>query len=553
MYLVYMPSHDYLRYFPFQKIRKEQSKAIEFALDAYESGKRFVILELGTGVGKSAIGITISRYMEAYASKTRDEKGDVMTGSYIITTQKILQEQYLRDFGGSSTKTTLVKSIKSSSNYQCSFYSDQSCAESRRLLSSLAKQLNGTEFQKQCKNQCPYALEKQEFIDFPISVTNFSYFLAETMYAGKLEPRGLLVVDEAHNTETELGKFIEVTFSEKFAKDVLKCKLPKNLDQESVFEWVSKTYKKSALKYSKELEKNLAKLNGDIEGYGSFSKQYEMLDKHVCKVNRFLEVYKSNNWVMNVSYPSPDNKKAGKKFEFKPIDVSPYSHDVFFKHGGRVLLMSATIVNKDIFCESLGINDGDVAFLNIPSPFPIENRPIHFIPVGSMSKSSIDQTLPKMAEAVKMLLQKHSKDKGIIHCSNYKVAKFINDSLCSSRILIHDSSNRDQVLKIHLESNEPTVLLSPSMMEGVDLFDNHSRFQIICKVPFPYLGDLVVKKRMEKNKFWYPYMTAKSVIQSLGRSIRNENDHAISYVLDGDWDRFYKMNKTMFPTDFIVT
>jgi len=548
-----MPQHDYARYFPFQKIRKEQARAIEFAIDSFESGKRFVILELGTGVGKSAIGITISRYMESHGTPLRDQNGDLMTGSYVITTQKILQEQYLRDFGGGPDKTCLVRSIKSSSNYQCSFYPDQSCAESRRILSKLAKHLSGSEFQKQCKTQCPYGLEKQEFINSPISVTNFSYFLAETMYAGKLEPRGLLVVDEAHNAESELGKFIEVTFSEKFARDVLKCKMPKSMDQTSIYDWIKKTYMKSSNKYMKDLEKSLSKLSGDIEGYGSFSKQYEMLDKHICKVNRFLEVYKPDNWIMNVSYPSPDNKKAGKKFEFKPIDVSPYSHDVFFKHGGRVLLMSATIVDKNIFCESLGISSDEAEFLNIPSPFPIENRPIHFLPVGSMSKNSIDRTLPAMSEAVKMLLEKHCNDKGIIHCSNYKVAKYINESMQSSRILMHDSSNRDQMLKLHLESKEPTVLLSPSMMEGVDLFDDHSRFQIICKVPFPYLGDMVIQKRMEKNKFWYPYMTAKSVIQSLGRSIRNENDHAVSYILDEDWNRFYRMNKNMFPPDFVVS
>ena len=229
-----MPAHDYIRYFPFPKIRKEQAKAIEFAIDSYESGKRFVTLELGTGVGKSAIGITIARYLASHSPPIKNKDGELMTGSYVITTQKILQEQYIRDFGAGKDKTPLLRSIKSSSNYQCSFYSDQNCAESRRILSKLAKQLNGTEFQKQCKTQCPYTLEKQEFIDSPISVTNFSYFLAETMYAGKLEPRALLIVDEAHNTEAELGKFIEVTFSEKFAKDILKCKMPSNFDQASI-------------------------------------------------------------------------------------------------------------------------------------------------------------------------------------------------------------------------------------------------------------------------------------------------------------------------------
>jgi Rad3-related DNA helicase len=544
-----MPKHDYLPFFPFPKIRKEQREAIEFAIDAYESGKRFVILELGTGVGKSATGIAIARYMEMHGASIKNDAGDPLTGAYIVTTQKILQEQYLRDFGPQCGKG-LVRSIKSSSNYTCSFYVDQSCAESKRILTKLGKQLNGTEFQKHCKQQCKYSIEKQEFIDSPIAVTNFPYLLAESMYSGKLEPRAMLVVDEAHNTESELGKFIEVTFSEKFAKDVLKCKLPKLDSQSSVYDWVKTTYKKAAKKYSSDVEKSLAKLSGDIEGYGTYSKQYEMLEKHLGKIDQFLEIYKPDNWVMNVVLPSSDNKKAGKKYEFKSIDVSPYSFSTFFRLGGRVLLMSATIVDKDIFCESLGITNADVSYLSIPSPFPLKNRPIHYLPVGSMSKNSIDSTLPKMAEVVKMLLEKHSKDKGIIHCANYKVAKFIKDSVTSDRLMLHDSTNRDEVLKKHIESEYPTVLVSPSMMEGVDLYDDLSRFQIICKIPFPYLGDMVVKKRMEKNNFWYSYMTAKSVIQSLGRSIRNETDFAESYILDSDWERFYKNNKRMLPSEF---
>lgn len=544
-----MPKHDFVPFFPFSSIRKEQKEAIEFALNAYESGKKYVILELGTGVGKSATGVCIASYMEAYATPLKNQEDEILSGTYIVTTQKILQEQYLRDFGSFSGKN-LVRSIKSSNNYQCGFYSDQSCAESKRILTKLSKQLAGTEFQKHCKMTCPYSLEKQQFIDSPISVTNFPYILAESMYAGKLEPRALLIVDEAHNTESELGKFIEVTFSEKFARDIVKCKPPKSDSQSTIYDWVCTTYLKALKKHISSLEKSLMKLSNDIEGYGIHSKQYEILDKHICKINRFTEVYKPENWVMNVVSPAFDNKKAGKKYEFKPIDVSPYSYETFFKLGGRVLMMSATIVDKEIFCDSLGLRSEDVAFLSIPSPFPVENRPIHYIPAGSMSKSAIDKTLPIMVETVKMLLEKHSNDKGIIHCTNYRIAKYIKENIDSPRLMLHDSTNRDEVLKVHISSNDPTVLLSPSMMEGVDLKDNLSRFQIICKVPFPYLGDLVVKKRMERNEKWYPYMTAKSIIQSLGRSIRNETDHAVSYMIDSDWERFYRLNRQLFPKEF---
>jgi len=355
-----MPKHDYLPFFPFSKIRKEQREAIEFAIDSYENGSRFVVLELGTGVGKSATGITVARYMEAYGSPIKNDAGDPLTGAYIVTTQKILQEQYLRDFGPQCGKN-LVRSIKSSSNYTCSFYVDQTCAESKRILNKLGKQVNGTEFQKHCKQQCKYSIEKQEFIDSPISVTNFPYLLTESNYSGKLEPRALLVVDEAHNTESELSKFIEVTFSEKFAKDVLKCKPPKSETQSAIFDWVKNTYKKAAKKYASDIEKSLVKLSGDVEGYGTYSKQYEMLEKHLGKIDQFLDIYNPKNWIMNVVIPPADNKKAGRKYEFKSIDVSPYSYSGFFRLGGRVLLMSATIVDKNVFCSSIGLEPNKVS------------------------------------------------------------------------------------------------------------------------------------------------------------------------------------------------
>lgn len=544
-----MPKFDFTKYFPFKSIRNEQKQAIEFAIDAFESGKRYVVLELGTGVGKSATGITISRYMENHATVLKDSDGMPLTGAYVITTQKILQDQYMADFGPASGKG-LIRTIKSSTNYKCAFYSDQTCAESRRLLSKLGKQLNGTDFQKQCKNHCLYALEKQEFIDSPISITNFSYFLAEASYSGKLGPRALLVVDECHNIETELSKFIEVTFSERFAKDILKNKVPKLDCQEAVYNWVKTGYKKSLTKYVKDLEKNLVKLSGDIEGCHDISKQYEMLEKHIDKIDKFLEVYHPDNWVMNVVYPSEGSKRGARKFEFKPINVSKYSEDVLFRTGGRVLMMSATIVDKDTFCTSIGVPPEEVAYLRLPSPFPLDNKPIHYVPVGSMSKDNIDKTLPIMCEVVKMLLDKHKDVKGIIHTANYKVSKYLLENLQSERLLTHDSTNRDAILQKHISENNPTVLVSPSMMEGVDLAGDASRFQILCKVPFPYLGDAVIKKRMEANKSWYSYSTAKNVIQAFGRSIRSESDHAESYILDSDWSYFFRKNQHMFPPEF---
>ena len=138
----------------------------------------------------------------------------------------------------------------------------------------------------------------------------------------------------------------------------------------------------------------------------------------------------------------------------------------------------------------------------------------------------------------------------MIHCHTYKIANYLKRNIKSNRIITHNSENRDAKLQEHIRAKKPTVLLSPSMTEGVDLKEDLSRFQIICKIPYPYLGDQVIRKRMNKYKGWYELQTAKTIVQSCGRSVRSSTDTAVTYILDSDWSRFYNRNSGIFPKDF---
>lgn len=402
---------DWQRFFPFKSARIEQKQAIEFALDSFlRDKKRFLVIEAGTGVGKSAIGITIANYINAFLPI----EAGFTAGAYVLTTQKLLQEQYLRDFGPGKGS---MLSIKSAANYQCQFYSHQTCAESKRVLNATGKVHADPNFVRCCRQSCPYTRDKAAFIASPLSVTNYSYFMAETMYAGRLEPRSLVISDEAHNLESELSKFIEVTFSEKFARDTLKIKSPtKNKSSNDVFEWILKSYKPVLAKYIQKVEEQIEEaIIAGNPSFGDLSKQYELLDKHICKVNRFISNYSHDNWIMNV-LEARNEKRGGLRFEFKPIDVSLYSHDILFKFGQRHVLMSATIINKDMFCRTLGIPQDECAFISIESPFPVENRPVHYLSVGKMSAGDIESTLPKMTDILREILKAHKNDKGIFHC-----------------------------------------------------------------------------------------------------------------------------------------
>ena len=60
-------SHNYTKIFPYKEIRKEQKEAIDFGLKTLiDSDKKFCIVEAGTGVGKSAIGLTLGKYLDNY-------------------------------------------------------------------------------------------------------------------------------------------------------------------------------------------------------------------------------------------------------------------------------------------------------------------------------------------------------------------------------------------------------------------------------------------------------------------------------------------------------
>lgn len=397
------------RHFPFPAIRDEQRKAIEFALGAFADGVRYVLLEMGTGCGKSPTGIAIARHLEAQGTQ----------GAYVLTTQKILQDQYLRDFGPGS-KCAAVRSIKSSTNYACSGRKGTTCAETRRIIGNarLVKFAAQDDSYKACRTSCLYAQDKKLFIESSVGVTNFAYFLAETMYAGKLMPRGLLVIDECHNIESELGRFVEVTFSERFARDVLKIKAPRaNAGQDDIFTWIRGPYKKALRAHIDDLEGSLESSLQAGADLGAQGKELEVLDKHICKVNRFIDDYDRQAWIVNVVPPPPGTgARGGRRFEFKPVSVAAHAESSLFRFGEKVLMMSATVVDKEVFCRTVGLDPAQVAFLRIPSPFPVENRQVHFMPVGSMSRSKIDDTLPKMAQAVRTLLDAHAGEKGIVHC-----------------------------------------------------------------------------------------------------------------------------------------
>ena len=253
------------------------------------------------------------------------------------------------------------------------------------------------------------------------------------------------------------------------------------------------------------------------------------------------------------------------KVELKPLDVSPYCKEVFEKCD-KTLMMSATILDKDAFCKSLGLAPKEVKFIQVPSDFRLQNRPIIPLNIAYLNSDSLklQEIQIKIARAIDNLMTLHRNDKGIIHTTSYKQLDFIKENISQAnkcRLLEtqRDRSlgtqsvkkiERDEVISEHFNTRKPTVLISPSLYTGLDLKDDYSRFQIITKVPYPNLGDRWINEKSKISGQWYNWQTALRLVQGYGRSIRSKEDYAVTYVLDSGFENFAKKNKNVLPDGF---
>ena len=131
------------------------------------------------------------------------------------------------------------------------------------------------------------------------------------------------------------------------------------------------------------------------------------------------------------------------------------------------------------------------------------------------------------------------------NCNSFKISEQLMaemDRKYLKRLLIQERGmDRDALMLQHQLSKEPTVLVSPSMTEGLDLKDDLSRFCAFVKAPYPAMQDPWIKRKMVTDDDWYGWQTARAIVQGAGRSVRHRNDYAVTYLLDqafsGVWDR----------------
>jgi ATP-dependent DNA helicase DinG len=199
----------------------------------------------------------------------------------------------------------------------------------------------------------------------------------------------------------------------------------------------------------------------------------------------------------------------------------------------------------------LGIDPAKAAFLSLDSPFPLEHRLIHVCPLVRWKWQNPEPAIASLCQALERILALHPGDRGLVHVSSYPQARAVVGRSRNPRLITHETARDKESQMAEMFETPGAVMVSPSSHEGLDLYDDRSRFQVIGKLPFASIGDKRIKRRMECDKDWYPLHTTEKLIQACGRSIRSDVDYATTYIVDAGFDSFYQRAHHLFPHYFL--
>lgn len=540
--------------FPFGSKRPYQEEVMTQIELALAAKKKFIFLEAPVGFGKSAVAAALCKYLG---------------NAYLLTSTKQLQDQYSNDFS--------FTPVIGKSNFTCAIPTSTgqhvACSKGRCevdwSLDQCPHYLSFDEYEehkqgKHTRNSrcehlkdhklCPYYEQKWDAFRARIAVANYSFFLSELRYTDDISKRKLLVCDEAHDLERHLVGFASYSLKrsmlEAYAADLGENAPPIPLrGEDDPSAWLD------VLRNSNEvldsfIEKRLD--DPDMQDKVATAKGAQRsLEDFISELRR-----DPNNWVVNrVRRTIAQNgSDSVDEVVFQPLEVGGYTKELF-ESADTVLLMSATLSPDELLLRTLGVPQESSHFIRIPqSTFPVENRRIYAMDIAFLNKSTMDSSLSSIARAIDMIMDRHSQERGIVHTTSYQQANFIIENVSAfnkARLVTTEGSmSRSALLRTH-GSTEASVLISPSLYQGVDLKDDLSRFQVVVKVPYPDLSERRTRVKLAKDPGWYAWQTALRLVQTYGRSVRSEEDHATTYVLDSNFSSFVNKNRTLLPQYFL--
>lgn len=526
----------------FQK-KTFQVEAVRNILKAFLiEEKPYVVLSAGTGAGKSIIGTLVADILGSFET-------DNKLKSFALMHTNTLVSQYENFFKNNIG----LKVIKGAENYSCEVLNDtaENC---------IYDYLNKNGLMKETCENCKYKQSRKYQAEEPFVATNYSYFFIAKIFGKFLEQRLVTIYDEAHELNEIFCNTYVIHISEgkaiAFIKEInlyhdkeinsdlrMSLRSTKTLVENLDFDSLSEDNYKNFLTSLKTIYSNLrnyfdAKAQAHLQRqefkeYIEFKKIFQKYKGLCCKISHLFD--HNFDHVVDIK----DRELTVKSIfigEMFPVIANSKYH----------LFMSATI-NEDFLQTILKIKSSKIKMIDVAPVFPPDNKRVIFFSGYKLNYET--QKDPKVIKSINEIcedvIKNFSDKKGIIQTPSFylneEIGKYLSAKLSKSfNLVIQDKKvNLEKSLEKFKNYEGASILISPSLFEGVDLPNDLCRYQILIKAPYPSLTDKRMKYIVDKFPGYYHQLTMFKIYQAFGRSVRNETDYSNIYCIDSNIKKLY--------------
>mgnify|MGYP000368563351 CR=1 FL=1 len=519
--------------FPAPSFRGNQREALDAIRDAFAAGNDAVLVRAPTGSGKSLLARAV-----AGAARTPEEaEPSEATGAYYTTPQvsqldDVAEDDLLED----------LNVIRGKRNYTCILPDEQSTPVDR------APCARESGYDCSVKHRCPYYADRAIASNRSIAAMTLAYFM-QTAGSEVFGRRDVVVVDEAHGLSEWAEMYATVDLQPATVPVWDDVGVP---DVSAADDPVERTAR-FAETLAGVCERAAEDLTASAELTPGEAARRDRLQDLRSELSWFVSDYRdptsTTTWVVD----QPDGE--GTPITIKPLNPARYLHHTVWDRGNKFALLSATILDKEAFCRGVGLDPSNVALVDVPHTFPLDNRPLYDVTQGKMTYEHRDETVPNVARLLVRLMAAHPSEKGIVHCHSYAIQERLADHLddfgVAARVRTHDRDDRDAELESWKATDRPDVFLSVKMEEALDLRGDLARWQVLCKAPYLNTSDSRVARRLEDGQWsWYYRVALRTVIQAAGRVVRAPDDHGATYLADSSLLDLFDRARTDMPDWF---
>lgn len=533
----------------FREWRPNQFAAVERILD---SDKRFVMLCLSTGSGKTAIYYTaalLSGVRTAVLTATKGLMDQIAVEMSTLSTDIRGQGNYTCPIADSFNlpRHTTVDDAPCQCGYRCRMKWSGGCSYYDQYRTAQAASIFSTNYQMWMHD----SLQERANGDLQYGYIADGLGDVQTIVAKDTQAVKMLVCDEAHDADSQLTKFagVDITRKECFELGMEWLGGSGGHSVDDWREWSAQNNTVITDKLEREKER-LRSQNG--AGWSRQLKRYRDMKR---KLDKLSDMRVEDDWILTENQDRQNGRQNGKSIwsvRMDPLVPARYAEKILWRGVEKVVLVSATVRPKT--AELLGINGSELDFIEFPSNFDPARRPFVVVPAIQLNRRT-EQDDGKMRlwlARLDSVIDRLKHWKGVVHSVSYDRGNFIlNNSRHSSIMVTHDTRNRAEMVELFKQMEAPAILVSPAVETGYDFRGDQARWQAVTKIPFASVTDPLIKARQDRDKDYGRMLATQKLMQAYGRSTRADDDWSVTVMMDGNFAWFYRSARK-FMTRFFV-